>query len=74
MVSLIDQADKLAASRGLGSDFKYLNYADGSQTMQVFSGYGTSNVAEMKAANLKYDPIQLFQKIVLGWYKLDSAA
>lgn len=70
MLSLIDQIDTLAASRGLGLDFKYLNYADGSQDKQVLKGYGASNVADMKTASLKYDPFQFFQKNVPGGYKL----
>jgi hypothetical protein len=72
MLSLIGQIDELAASRGLGLDFKYLNYADGTQDKQVLEGYGASNVADMKAGSLKYDPVQFFQKNVPGGYKLNG--
>jgi hypothetical protein len=70
MLNLIDQIDALSTSRGLAQNFKYLNYADGSQDKQVLEGYGAANVADMKAASLKYDPAQFFQKIVPGGYKI----
>lgn len=57
-----------AKQNGTFNQFEYLNYAY--QTQSPIQGYGQANVASLKAASLKYDPHQLFQKWVPGGFKL----
>jgi hypothetical protein len=71
MRSFIEQIRTLSTSRGLGQAFTYLNYADRSQDGQIMEGYGKENVAKLKAASLKYDPSQFFQRVVPGGIKID---
>lgn len=46
----------------------YLNYATKDQ--DPISSYGAANVQKLKAASRKYDPEQVFQKLVTGGFKL----
>ncbi|TAQ84198.1 hypothetical protein B7494_g7474 [Chlorociboria aeruginascens] len=62
------QVQALAATYGLQNDYLYLNYAvEGSDPI---TAYGASNVAKLQAASKKYDPSQIFQKLVPGGFKL----
>ncbi|PVH83587.1 FAD-binding domain-containing protein [Cadophora sp. DSE1049] len=61
-------ADALAASRGKLDSYKYLNYAY--ETQDPIKGYGTANVAKLRAISNKYDPAGVFQTLVPGGWKL----
>jgi hypothetical protein len=63
-------ADIKAAGAALGVNvpYMYMNYAD--QPEDVLAGYGAVNVAKMVKASKKYDPNQVFQKLVPGGWKL----
>ncbi|KAI9746929.1 MAG: hypothetical protein M1835_002318, partial [Candelina submexicana] len=52
------------------NNFQYLNYADTKQN--PIAGYGQANVDKLVAASKKYDPAQVFQKLVPGGFKLPT--
>lgn len=49
----------------------YLNYAG--EHHDPLGGYGAANIKTMKQLSQKYDPQGVFQKLVPGGWKLDSA-
>lgn len=53
------------------NEWIYLNYALPSQ--DVISSYGQENVKKMRAASQNYDPDEVFQKRVVGGYKIPMA-
>lgn len=53
-------------------DYYYMNYADGTQ--DVLSSYGEENVRMALDVARKYDPTGVFQKRVVGGFKLPEAA
>ncbi|KAL9597907.1 MAG: hypothetical protein Q9219_004860 [cf. Caloplaca sp. 3 TL-2023] len=59
--------------KGLGAlkDFQYLNYAY--QDLDPLGSYGPVALNKIKAAAAKYDPGQVFQKLVPGGFKLADA-
>jgi hypothetical protein len=59
-----------ATIEGGNLDWKHLNYADKSQN--VLAAYGADNVRKMKEAAAKYDPEQVFQKLVPGGFKISE--
>ncbi|KAM6506339.1 hypothetical protein FSOLCH5_013327 [Fusarium solani] len=67
----IKTVDKEARSRGLGSDYIYMNYA--SQYQDVIAGYGEESKARLKKIAKKYDPKQVYQRLQPGYFKLDRA-
>lgn len=52
-------------------DFQYINYCF--QDQDPLGGYGTEALGKIKAASKKYDPNQVFQKLVPGGFKLANA-
>lgn len=56
---------------GALKDFQYLNYAF--QDQDPLGGYGEVALNKIKAASKKYDPGQVFQKLVPGGFKLKDA-
>ncbi|KAG9237432.1 hypothetical protein BJ875DRAFT_157184 [Amylocarpus encephaloides] len=66
--NVITAIENYTKAAGLYNKFKYLNYADSFQ--EPLSGYGASNLAKMKAASKKYDPLGVFQKAAPGGFKL----
>lgn len=50
------------------SEFLYLNYAD--QGQDVIAGYGEGNQMELRRVSRVYDPEGVFQKAVVGGFKL----
>ncbi|KAL8919701.1 MAG: hypothetical protein Q9208_006654 [Pyrenodesmia sp. 3 TL-2023] len=52
-------------------EFQYLNYAY--QDQDPIGSYGPANVQKIKDASTKYDPLQVFQKLVPGGFKLADA-
>ncbi|GKU03201.1 fad containing protein [Fusarium langsethiae] len=51
-------------------EWTYLNYADKSQN--PLGSYGPENIRKMKDAAAKYDPGQVFQKLVPGGFKISD--
>ncbi|KAH6676852.1 hypothetical protein F5X68DRAFT_157267 [Plectosphaerella plurivora] len=62
--------DFAATIEGGNLDWKHLNYADKSQ--DVLAAYGADNVRMMKEAAAKFDPTQVFQKLVPGGFKISE--
>jgi len=58
-------------SVGALKDFQYINYAF--QDQDPLGGYGKTALSKIKAASQKYDPGQVFQKLVPGGFKLANA-
>lgn len=67
---LIARVRTFAESNGLSNSFLYLDYAD--ITQNPLPTYGIDNVLRMKAASRKYDPKQVFQKLVPGGFKISK--
>jgi hypothetical protein len=57
--------------RGLYVDFIYMNYA--SVYQDVLKGYGKENYDRLKAIAGKYDPEEVFQKLMPGYFKFGGA-
>jgi hypothetical protein len=68
VLDLFAKADAYASSKGALRPYLYLNYAD--KTQQPIAGYGKASLSKLKATSLKYDPLQTFQKLVPGGFKL----
>ncbi|KUI65220.1 Bifunctional solanapyrone synthase [Cytospora mali] len=65
----IDSLKEFAATIENGNlPWIYLNYADKSQ--EVLASYGGENVRRMKDVAAKYDPLQVFQKLCPGGFKV----
>ena len=69
--SVISKIDQYARSIGAGNDFIYLNYAR--QDQNPLLSYGAANLQKLQAASKKYDPAQVFQRLVPGGYKIAQA-
>jgi hypothetical protein len=66
-------ASKAEAKRiGADNDYIYMNYA--SQYQDPIGSYGAKNVARLRAVAKKYDPVQVFQTLVPGYFKLYGGA
>jgi hypothetical protein len=68
IIDTLAKANAFAQKKGTFNEYEYLNYAHKTQT--PITGYGAKNVAKLKAASHKYDPLQVFQKKVPGGFKL----
>ncbi|KFY18743.1 hypothetical protein V491_04714 [Pseudogymnoascus sp. VKM F-3775] len=68
VIDVFAKANAFAEEKGTLHSYEYLNYAHKTQT--PITGYGAENVAKLKAASHKYDPLQVFQKSVPGGFKL----
>jgi hypothetical protein len=66
--ALIDAIECATKEAGHYSPFKYLNYA--AYWQDPISGYGASNVANLKKISNKYDPSGLFQTGAPGGFKI----
>ncbi|KAH7198520.1 uncharacterized protein B0J16DRAFT_330511 [Fusarium flagelliforme] len=67
----IQEVQNFAATiEGGNLEWTYLNYADKSQ--DPLGSYGTENIRKMKDAAAKYDPDQVFQKLVPGGFKISD--
>ena len=62
------KANEAARNMGLLHKFVYLNYAN--QVQDPISTYGRENVASLRAAATRYDPLGVFQRQVPGGFKL----
>ena len=65
---LINEASYSADARGILHQYLYLNYALESQ--DPIASYGVQNLAELRAVSKKFDPEQVFQRLVPGGFKL----
>lgn len=61
---------KEAGEEGGLLDWIYLNYADKSQ--KVLESYGQENVERLREVAKKYDPEEVFQKLVPGGFKISE--
>ncbi len=61
-----------AASRTSGDYVPYLFMNDASWDQDVIAHYGAANVARLKDVQKRYDPNQVFQKLVPGGFKLPA--
>ncbi|PBP27668.1 oxidoreductase FAD-binding protein [Diplocarpon rosae] len=66
--NFIAAINRAAKHRGLFHPYIYLNYALASQ--DPISSYGTANVQKLQNVSAKYDPEQVFQRLVPGGFKL----
>ena len=64
----IDSVNEYTKSTGQFKSFRYMNYAY--PTQDVISSYGQENMEYMRRVSRKYDPAQVFQRLVPGGYKL----
>lgn len=60
----------IAAAKELHVNYKFLyqNYASARQ--DVFAGYGRENHERLIEISQKYDPMQVFQRLQPGYFKL----
>ncbi|KAF2125375.1 FAD-binding domain-containing protein [Dothidotthia symphoricarpi CBS 119687] len=70
MSDIMKQIKKESIELGVDTDWVYMNYA--SQFQDVIASYGESK-AKLKAIAKKYDPVEVFQKLQPGYFKLDRA-
>lgn len=64
----INSVDEYTKSIGQFKPFRYINYAY--PTQEVIDSYGQENVEFLRRVSRKCDPAQVFQRLVLGGYKL----
>lgn len=64
----IISVDEYTKSIGQFKPFRYMNYAY--PTQEVIDSYGQENVELLRRVSRKYDPAQVFQRLVPGGYKL----
>lgn len=64
----IKSVDEYTKSIGQFKPFRYMNYAY--PTQNVIHSYGLENVDFLRRVSRKYDPAQVFQRLVPGGYKL----
>ena len=73
--SLADQVMSRLANylhtAGALKDFQYINYSF--QDQDPLGGYGAAALQKIKDASKKYDPGQVFQRLVPGGFKLKNA-
>ncbi|KAI1408056.1 FAD-binding domain-containing protein [Hypoxylon sp. FL1857] len=62
-----DAVEQYSDNLGMLFEYRYMNYADGSQ--DVLQSYGEENVQKMLAVSRKYDPNGVFQTQVPGGFK-----
>ncbi|KAI1746614.1 putative FAD-binding oxidoreductase [Xylaria castorea] len=66
--SLIARIEDATKSSGQHVDYIFMN--DAAVTQNVIGHYGTVNVARLRAVQRRYDPREIFQKLVPGGFKL----
>jgi hypothetical protein len=66
--NIVTAQTELLKQAGLYSEFKYLNHADIAQ--DVFGSYGGDSIELLKAVSRRYDPGRVFQRNVLGGFKV----
>lgn len=71
MSDIMKQIKKESIALGVDNDWVYMNYA--SQFQDVIASYGSGSKSKLKAIARKYDPVEVFQKLQPGYFKLDRA-
>ena len=66
----VDRVNAYTKSIGQFQKSLYMNYAY--PTQSVIQSYGEENVRFLKGVSKKYDPQQIFQKLVPGGFKLNG--
>jgi hypothetical protein len=69
MLDAMAEVKEYTKSRGLHLPFLFPN--DAFSTQKPLRSYGSVTYARLRAASAKYDPKQVFQKLVPGGFKLD---
>lgn len=67
---LTNGIQKFAKSKSTAIDYLYLNYADKDQG--PLAGYGAEKVRFMKNVAKKYDPLGIYQTLMLGGFKISE--
>lgn len=62
---------RMINANGKGFPFEYMGYAASFQ--DPLGSYGVKSLDLMRAVSKKYDPDQVFQKLVPGGFKLSNA-
>ena len=70
--NVISTVEAEAKSRSLDNDFVYLNYA--TEYQDPIGSYGAANKQRLISISKKYDPVQVFQYLQPGGFKLIKAA
>lgn len=70
--TVIKKVKAEAQSKGLDSDYIYMNYA--SQFQDPINSYGAANVKKLNAVSAKYDPASVFVNLMPGHFKLGKGA
>ncbi|KAH8694268.1 FAD binding domain protein [Talaromyces proteolyticus] len=66
--SITSKAIAYGKANGLYKEYLYMNYA--SQYQAVLPSYGSANFARLQSVSKKYDPLQVFQRLEPGYFKL----
>jgi len=67
----VKDTEAVAKKHGTYHPFLYINYA--APTQQPLCGYGNASMSHLQATAKKYDPDQVFQKLMPGGFKLSKA-
>jgi hypothetical protein len=67
---MMRQTTNLTMSRGVHNPYIYMNYA--LKGDDVFSGYGAENKKKLLDIKRKYDPENVFGRLVPGGFKLKA--
>jgi hypothetical protein len=67
----VEQVEAVTQSLGTSRPFRYINFSWDFQ--KPLCAYGVENVAFMRHVAQKYDPNQVFQKLIPGGFKLSQA-
>jgi hypothetical protein len=67
-IKFFDKVREMAEAKGLMEDYLFLN--DAAMDQEVIKSYGNQSVAKLRSVSKKYDPKQVFQKLVKGGFKL----
>ncbi|KAK7211645.1 hypothetical protein V2G26_018823 [Clonostachys chloroleuca] len=68
--ALVRDVEAYAEELGLGREWKYLNYAHGSQ--DALASVGEEALDKLQAASAKYDPNRVFQKLRTSGFKISQ--
>jgi FAD/FMN-containing dehydrogenase len=68
----INTSIKFAKELSAYNDYMYMPYSSPYQSV-ISAGYGTANVAKLKAVSKKYDPQSVFLELQPGYFKFDGA-
>jgi hypothetical protein len=68
----LKKAVEMAKELGVDSRYIYMPYS--SPYQKVIEGYGLEKVKRLNMVSRKYDPKRVFEKLQLGYFKLDGDA